>query len=274
MSETKLLLADFLELRRKVRALETAVEHPGFAASDVARKSLTLAQFAATTSAELAGVISDETGYSSGAFLVFSISPVFGTQISTPAIKTVSGALTVTPAAGSNFALVLSTTGDFVVNTNQLYVDTSAAMVGVNTSAPGYTMDVRISDTGTNTVPNVLRVDHRLSSGTPANGIGAGIIVQASSATVADRWLHQLQSSWSDATDATRTSLFTLLGVNSAAQITLLTIAGNGLVTIPGALQVDGNTTLGNASTDTITHAGRAIFRTAGSDPQKYIFAA
>lgn len=31
---------------------------------------------------------------------------------------------------------------------------------------------------------------------------------------------------------------------------------------------VNGNTTLGNASTDTITHTGRAIFRTAASDPK------
>jgi hypothetical protein len=35
----------------------------------------TLGQFAATTSAQLAGVISDETGFSSGALAVFSISP-------------------------------------------------------------------------------------------------------------------------------------------------------------------------------------------------------
>lgn len=58
------------------------------------------------------------------------------TSISTPSIITASGALTVTPAAGSNLAIALSTTGDLVVNTNQVYVDTSAAGVGFGTTTP------------------------------------------------------------------------------------------------------------------------------------------
>lgn len=43
----------------------------------VAKNTLPLSQFAATTSAELAGVLSDETGYSTGARCVFSINPSF-----------------------------------------------------------------------------------------------------------------------------------------------------------------------------------------------------
>lgn len=42
-----------------------------------------LNQFASTTSAQLAGVLSDETGYSSGAKAVFSISPDISTSITT-----------------------------------------------------------------------------------------------------------------------------------------------------------------------------------------------
>lgn len=38
--------------------------------------------------------------------------------------------------------------------------------------------------------------------------------------------------------------------------------------TVGTTLNVNGNTTLGDASTDTITMTGRCIFRTAGSDPQ------
>jgi len=45
-----------------------------------------LSQFAATTSAELAGVISDETGYTTGALAVFNTSPTFVTDITTPLI--------------------------------------------------------------------------------------------------------------------------------------------------------------------------------------------
>jgi hypothetical protein len=45
-------------------------------ASPTAVTTGTLAQFAATTSAQLAGVISDETGFSVGALAVFNINPV------------------------------------------------------------------------------------------------------------------------------------------------------------------------------------------------------
>lgn len=97
-----------------------------------------LSAFAATTSAELAGVISDETGTAGN--LVFSNSPVFGTQITTPKVVTASGALTLQPASGSGVAVALATTGDFAVNTNQLVVDTSLARVGINTASPSQTL--------------------------------------------------------------------------------------------------------------------------------------
>jgi hypothetical protein len=99
----------------------------------LATTSNKLSAFAATTSAELAGVISDETG--TGA-LVFADSPVLTTKITVPLIVTASGALTLQPASGSGVALTLATTGDFSVNTSQLYVDTSAGRFGVNTTTP------------------------------------------------------------------------------------------------------------------------------------------
>lgn len=77
-----------------------------------------LSQFAATTSAQLAGVISDETG--SGA-LVFASSPILvtptlgvatATSLACPTFTTASGAMTFTPAAGSNFNVALSGSGE------------------------------------------------------------------------------------------------------------------------------------------------------------------
>jgi hypothetical protein len=62
-------------------------------------------------------------------------SPVFTTQITTPSIIS-SGALGITPASGSNLNINLATTGDLAVNTNQLYVDTSAGKVGIGTTGP------------------------------------------------------------------------------------------------------------------------------------------
>ena len=81
--------------------------------------------------------------------LARATSPVFGTNISTPAIVS-PGALTVTPAAGSGVAIVLSGAGDFVVNTNQFVVDTSAGNVGIGTTAPTRALDVvgDINETG------------------------------------------------------------------------------------------------------------------------------
>ncbi|MEK7075591.1 MAG: hypothetical protein AAB948_02260, partial [Patescibacteria group bacterium] len=79
---------------------------------------------------------------------VTSPSLVATTAVTTPSIITASGALTVTPAAGSNLNVNLSTTGDFAVNTNQLYVDTSAANVGIGTT-PVATNKLQVNQTGT-----------------------------------------------------------------------------------------------------------------------------
>ncbi|MEI7653041.1 MAG: tail fiber domain-containing protein [bacterium] len=72
------------------------------------------------------------------------------TSLAVPKLTSSSGAMTMTPAAGSNFNLVLSTTGDFAVNTNQLYVDTSTANVGIGTTSPGAALDVTSSSTTVN----------------------------------------------------------------------------------------------------------------------------
>lgn len=69
------------------------------------------------------------------------------TSLSTPSLIS-TGALTITPLAGSNLNVALSTTGDFAVNTNQLCVDTSTGKVGIGTTGPGYTLDVNKAITG------------------------------------------------------------------------------------------------------------------------------
>lgn len=51
-------------------------------------------------------------------------------------LSSTSGAINLTPLSGQSLNLTLSTTGDFVVNTDQLYVDTSSGFVGIATSAP------------------------------------------------------------------------------------------------------------------------------------------
>ncbi len=58
---------------------------------------------------------------------------------------TSTGALTVTPNGGSNLNIALSSTGDLVVNTNQLVVDTSAANVGIGTATPNSSYKLHVA---------------------------------------------------------------------------------------------------------------------------------
>lgn len=84
-----------------------------------------LNQFASTTSAQLAGVISDETGYSSGAVLVFSISPQISTSLTTNStsfdlLNTTATTINFGGAATSlnvgNASGTVTIAGDLVVN--------------------------------------------------------------------------------------------------------------------------------------------------------------
>lgn len=49
---------------------------------------------------------------------------------------TSTGTLTITPNAGNNLSIALSTTGNFAVNTDDLVVDTSAGNVGIGDTSP------------------------------------------------------------------------------------------------------------------------------------------
>jgi len=121
----------------------------------------TLAQFAATTSAELRGVISDETG---GGLLVFATSPTFTT--------TIDGGATF-GAFASSTALTLGYTGTAASTTN---ISTGAVATGTTKTinigtgaAAGSTTNINIGSAigGTTTVNNSLTVTGNLTvSGT------------------------------------------------------------------------------------------------------------
>src|SRR3989344_179792 len=100
---------------------------------DITDSSLTAGR---VTFAGTGGLLSDD------ADLTFSTDTLSATKLAArPSVSTPSlistGALGITPAAGSNFNIALSTTGDFAVNTDDLYVDTSAGRVGIWTPGPG-----------------------------------------------------------------------------------------------------------------------------------------
>ncbi len=116
------------------------------------------------SSANLATAVTGETG--SGA-LVFGTSPAFTTGLSTPAITTASGDLTVTPAAGSDLSVNLSTTGDFVVNTDDFFVDTSAGRIGVGTTLPTQVFDIETNENAN----SIFLLKNASSTGTASAGV-------------------------------------------------------------------------------------------------------
>jgi len=74
-----------------------------------------------------------------------STNDISGTLNLSGGALTSTGALTITPQAGNNLNIALSTTGDFAVNTNQLYVDTSEGNVGIGTTTPGSNLEIQSS---------------------------------------------------------------------------------------------------------------------------------
>lgn len=130
----------------------------------------TLNQSTTGTAANVTGIVAVVNGGSgtntatgTGA-IVLADSPIISTQISVPSIIS-AGALGITPASGSNVSFNLAGTGDFVVNTSQLYLDTSSGNFGIGTSTPSNFVSVNAGNgvyidtagrVGIGMVPNTL----------------------------------------------------------------------------------------------------------------------
>lgn len=96
----------------------TSVNASVGAVTNVALTTDGLNQFASTTSAQLAGVLSDETGYSSGAKAVFSISPDISTSITTTSASfdfITTNALTVNIASAASVVNIGNASGSVVI---------------------------------------------------------------------------------------------------------------------------------------------------------------
>lgn len=196
-----------------------------------------LSQFAATTSAQLAGVISDETG--SGA-LVFGTSP----SLTTPSL----GVATATSLNGITFS------GSA---TPALTVTGSTSVSGSNTGDQTITLSGDVSGSGTGAITATLAtVNANVGSFGSATAVptltlnGKGLITAASATTIAIP-----ASAISDSTAAGRTLL---TAADAAAQKTALSLAksdvGLGSVENTALSTWGGSTnivTLGNVTTGT-----------------------
>lgn len=111
----------------RVNAGETDYELATAAGGGDALTTNPLSQFAATTSAQLAGVLSDETGFSAGALAVFSISPTITTSIILTSTDAGAGALplfdlyrnSASPAAADVLAQIVWNGRDSAANKQQ-----------------------------------------------------------------------------------------------------------------------------------------------------------
>lgn len=65
------------------------------------------------------------------------------TAVSTPAVINPSGAIAITPAAGSNLNVTTSGSGDVSFNNGVFYIDSSLSRVGIGTTGPTVALDVR-----------------------------------------------------------------------------------------------------------------------------------
>lgn len=103
---------------------------------------------------------------------------------------------------------------------------------GANTFAAGQTISQ--DDAVTNTFSTLLDLRHS-STSTPTTSFGASIRFGLETTTTANRDAGRINTQWTTATDASRTSSMTWQLVNSGTLATKATLAGNGDFTITGA---------------------------------------
>jgi hypothetical protein len=73
-------------------------------------------------------------------------------------ISSTSGAINLTPLSGQSLNVVLGTTGDFIVNTDDLFVDTSTGYVGIGDATPSATLDILGTNGSGGSAPSALTV--------------------------------------------------------------------------------------------------------------------
>lgn len=124
--------------------------------------------------------------------------------------------------------------------------------------------EIRVSDTATTTIDDVLTLSHNISSGTPGSLMGEAILFQGDSTTTVNRPMGRIRAAWAVATDASRTSRMELtiynttteivgLRINSAAEVQVLRIAGGLSAAIPtGVLGTGAGTGAGTAPSFTV----------------------
>ncbi len=121
-----------------------------------------------------------------------------------------------------------TTINAFSAGGNAVVIQTSGSGIAVTAStSDGPCCDFALGNGSTNTVLANLKLS-RGTTGTAANGIGFSIDMYVESSGGTSHLSNQLITKWSNATAASRTSEFSITGVNSTTTATILTLAGTG----------------------------------------------
>jgi hypothetical protein len=243
----------------------------------IALQSSSLNQFAATTSAELAGIISDETGSGS---LVFANTPTLITPVLGVATATSINALTLTAAttgftvAGGTTSKTLTVSGNTDLSVNSILLESgksiTAQYANLTVGASEDTGDITLRSNDANARTLELTGSPSLSgittTGTGTLALNKNLTVNNTynftlEAAGGDRTLKITDSSKEIAGDAS-TLIFGGNFTTSGAHTTTLTTTGNTSVTLPttGTLA-----TLSDISDETITIAAGNGLVTGGT---------
>jgi hypothetical protein len=109
---------------------------------------------------------------------------------------------------------------------------------------------VRVTDATPVTLPYVLTLQHRWSSGTPSTGFGSRILFQAASNTTNERRQGAIETEWVTATDASRLADMVLRTSNTGSDTILERLRLSNLYARTTTGLVVGNSALGTNATD------------------------
>jgi hypothetical protein len=126
-------------------------------------------------------------------------------------------------ATGAGAALYGTTTTGF-----GLWAVATSGIGAFIQSTSGTTALIAGDGASTNDVKKIIEVRRTSSGGAGANGIGASIDFTLETSTAPTETSNQLISTWTTATQASRTSQFIINGINSTASNQILTLDGDG----------------------------------------------
>lgn len=133
---------------------------------------------------------------------------------------------------------------------NGVQGESSSSVGVVGVSSTGSAFRGQINPTSTNAIENIVTLLRTTSSGAGANGIGSSIQYELETATSGTSQVAgSLSFEWTDAINTSRTSRFSIKGVNNATNNTLATFDGNGNVTFGTTNSIVGTTTNNDAVT-------------------------